>query len=99
MTRKVPSIYSLDPETLAGIKAMFPRDMSPEEYAARHAHTFYCFGFELLDLQDDELQSWLLRVADIIFARNGAPTLDELRRKYLSPEEIDAIEKERREDW
>jgi hypothetical protein len=95
---KTTSEYSISAEEVAKLRARFPLDMSPEEYAARNAHRFLLFGFELLDLQAPDLQAWLLRVADIMFGRNGAPSLQELRRKYLSDSEIADIEREMHED-
>jgi hypothetical protein len=38
------------------------------------------------------LNAWIQSLGDILFGRNGAPSVSELREKYLSPEELQRIE-------
>ena len=73
----------------------FPfRELSPEEYAARNAHLWSAFSFDDFRYEDPELDAWIARLGDILFQRKGAPTLRELRERFLTPEERRAVEKE-----
>ncbi len=83
-----------DPARERDAREMFPRHMTPEEYAARHAHQWYCFSFDDYRYADTELDRWVQRLGDILFQRDGAPTLTQLREQYLSEEERRAIENE-----
>jgi hypothetical protein len=76
-----------DPGREEFAKRMFDEGLSPEEYAARNADGFYCFSFDEVRFSDPALDAWIQRFADILFQRNGAPSLRELREKYLTPEE------------
>ena len=78
---------------------MFGEGLSPEEYAARHAHQWMCFSLGEYRYLDPVIDSWISRLNDIFFRRNGAPTVQELRVRYLSPEERQRIEQEEREPF
>ena len=67
---------------------MMATGLSPEEFAARRAHGILCFGMDGHRYADPAVDAWVLRLGDILFRRNGAPTVTELREKYLTPEEI-----------
>jgi hypothetical protein len=53
-------------------------------------------SFEDLPLADryrqPGLTEWVQRLGDIFFGRNGAPTLREVRERFLTPDEIAAAE-------
>jgi hypothetical protein len=66
---------------------LFPLTQSPEEYAARNAHLWDSFSFDEYRYSDPELNTWIQRLGDILFKRNGAPSISELRAKYLNQEE------------
>jgi hypothetical protein len=66
---------------------MFDEGLSPEEYAARYSHGILCFSLGDLRYADSALDSWMQRFNDILTQQNGAPTIDELREKLLTPEE------------
>ena len=77
----------------ADARELFPLDqMSPDEYAARHAHQWDCFSFDDYRYSDPMLDAWIQRLGDILFRRPGAPSLDDLRLRYLTREERGAIE-------
>ena len=80
-------------------RLMFPLDLSAEEYAARHAHQMACFSFDDYRFSDARLDAWIQRLGDILFERNGAPSLDELRRRFLTEEERAAIARRRQEEF
>ncbi|HYM59457.1 MAG TPA: hypothetical protein VEZ11_01050, partial [Thermoanaerobaculia bacterium] len=76
-------------------RELFPIAMSPDEYAARHAHQWYCFSFDDYRYSDPGLDRWVQRLGDILFERDGAPSIDELRARYLSEDERRQIADER----
>jgi len=48
------------------------REISPEEYAARHSHNIYCLSLEHLRFRDPELATWARRFHEILFNRAEA---------------------------
>ena len=73
---------------------LFPLEMSPEEYAARYGHGWMCFSFDEYRYADSRLDTWIQRLGDIFFGRNGAPSVADLRRRLLTDLERAAIERE-----
>jgi hypothetical protein len=86
-----------DPSRERKALEIFPLAISPDEYAARHAHEWFCFSFDRYTYTDAVLDSWIHRLGDIFFARAGAPSISELRMRYLSVEERTQIENSERE--
>ncbi len=76
-----------DPERERQAVAHFPLDQSPEEYAERNAHSWVCFSFDDYRYRDSALDAWVTRLGDILFQRNGAPSVVELRARFLSEDE------------
>jgi hypothetical protein len=62
--------------------------MSPEEYAARHAHALGCFSFHLYRYRDPALGAWVRRVAEILTTEGE---VERCRQRYLSPEELASL--------
>jgi len=83
-----------DPGREEMAREIFPLNISPEEYAARNAHGWLCFSFDDYRYSDPKLTQWIQRLGDVLFGRNGAPSVEELRARLLTPEEIAAIEDE-----
>jgi hypothetical protein len=79
-------------------RELFPLAQTPEEYAARNAHKWYCFSFDDYRYGDPALTAWLQRLGDILFQRNGAPTVAELRERLLTPAEREAVAQQEREE-
>ena len=77
----------------------FPIDQSPEEYAARHAHEWVSFSFDDYRFCDERLDAWIQRLGDIFFRRNGAPSLHDLRRRFLTEEELAAVAQREGEEF
>ena len=75
-------------------KRMVAEGFSPEEYAARFGHGWYCFSFGEVRFSDPAVDAWIQRFNDILFNLNGAPTIAELRAKLLTPKEREEIEAE-----
>jgi transposase len=75
-------------------KKMVAEGFSPEEYAARFGHGWYCFSFGEVRFSDPSVDAWIQRLNDIFFGLNSAPTIPELRAKLLTAEEREKIEKE-----
>jgi hypothetical protein len=82
-------------EEMAG--QMIGLGFSPEEYAARFGHKWMCFSMGEARFADPATDAWIQRLDAIFFHRNGAPTMEECRAKYLTAEERTAIEKELKE--
>ncbi len=79
-------------------RELFPyREQTPEEYAARNAHKWMSFSFDDFRYADPELDAWIARLGQILFKRPGAPSLEALRAKYLTPSELEALERESEE--
>jgi hypothetical protein len=74
-------------------RELFPyREQTPDEYAARNAHKWMCFSFDDFRYSDLELDAWIARLGQILFKRPGAPSLESLRAKFLTPRELEAID-------
>lgn len=74
---------------------IFPyKTISPEEYAAKVSHRWGCFSFSRYQFEDIKLHEWIQRLGDILFRREGVPTVKELREQLLSKSEIEKIQKE-----
>ena len=78
---------------------LFRLDLSPEEYAARFGHQFATFSFDNFRYSRPGLTEWVQRLGDIFFKRDGAPTLRELRERFLSPSELEAAEQFERDPF
>lgn len=96
--RDLTDLPPASPGREADAQTLFPFDMSPEEYAARHAHLWFCFSYDDYRYTDPAVERWIHRLGDILFQREGAPSIDELRARYLSEEERRAIEEKEREE-
>jgi hypothetical protein len=72
---------------------LFKLEMAPDEYAARFGHEFVLFSFANYRYTRPGLTEWVQRLGDIFFKRNGAPTLRELRQRFLSHEEMAEVER------
>lgn len=68
--------------------------MSPEEYAARHAHLLGCFSFHLYRYHDPVLGAWVRRLGDILSTEDE---LDRCRQRFLTSEELAAFRKQQAE--
>jgi len=75
-------------------REIFPVAVSPEVYAARESHRWMCFSFDNYRYNDPALSLWIQKLGDILFERNGAPSVEALRARHLSPDEIAVIEAE-----
>lgn len=62
--------------------------MSAEEWAARFSHTVGCSSFDQYRYRDPSLHAWIHRLHDL-FRSPGQ--IDRCRKRYLTPEEIEAI--------
>jgi hypothetical protein len=62
--------------------------MSPEEYAARHAHLLGCFALHLYRYRDSALGEWARRLGEIL---STAGEIERCRQRFLTPEEWAAV--------
>ena len=68
--------------------------MSPEEYAARHAHALGCFSFHLYRYRDPALGGWVRRVGEIL-EKEGE--VERCRQRFLSSEQRAAVRRQESE--
>lgn len=68
--------------------------ISPEEYAARHAHHFGCFSLHRYRYADPILGAWIRRLGEIL---TSTEEVESCRRRFLTTEEIAAIQREEAE--
>jgi hypothetical protein len=87
------------PTSVSMAQEIFAEGLSPEEYAARNAHYWLCFSQDDYRYEDLALDAWIARLGDIFFHRNGAPTVKELREKYLTPEERARAEQREKQEF
>jgi hypothetical protein len=66
--------------------------MSPEEYAARHADLWGCFALHLHRYKDAALGAWIRRLGEIL---SSEEEIERCRQRFLSP--ADLAEVRRRE--
>ena len=74
--RAIDDLPLADTGREADARDLFPQSMTPDEYAARHGHQWFCFSFDDYRYTDPALQQWIHRLGDILFRREGAPTLE-----------------------
>lgn len=73
----------------------FPwRDMSPEEWVARHGHSIGCFSYHRYRYRNQELGVWMCRVGELLTGGVTQAELEAHRRKYLTPIEYAKITKQ-----
>jgi hypothetical protein len=70
--------------------------MSPEEYAARHAHEWGCFSFHLWSFRDPALGAWFRRLGEILFTEGE---VERCRQRFLTPEELAEVRRQEAEDF
>jgi hypothetical protein len=78
-------------------KQMMAEGYSPEEYAARSGHNWICFSMGEARFADPATDAWIQRLDAIFFGRDGAPSVEECRTKYLTADECAKIEEEIKE--
>jgi len=82
------------PEMEAQVRRMMMDGVSPEEYAARWSHTIAAFSMHGYRYQEPGVEQWVHRLGEILARLPGAPSLKDLRAKYLTAAERKAIEEE-----
>jgi hypothetical protein len=70
--------------------------MSPEEYAARHAHLLGCFSFHCYRYRDPVLGAWVRRLGEILSTEGE---IERCQERYLSPEELMTVRKQQAEGF
>jgi len=59
-------------------------ELTPEEYAARHAHVWGCFSLHRYRFQDPQLGGWVRRLGEILLSDSD---LEQCRQRFLTPSE------------
>jgi hypothetical protein len=70
--------------------------ISPKEYAARHAQEWGCFSFDRYRFQDPVLGAWVRRLGEILF---DEAELERCRQRFLTPEELAEVRKQEAEGF
>ena len=70
--------------------------MSPEEYAARHAHLLGCFSFHLYRYRDPVLGAWVRRLGEILSTEGE---VERCQQRFLTPEELATVRKQQAEGF
>lgn len=70
--------------------------VSPEEYAARHAHRWGCFSLHNYRYADPILGAWVHRLGDIL---SSEEEIERCRRRFLTAEELAAVVSEETEGF
>ena len=82
--------------------AKFPwRQMTPEEWVARHGHTVGCFSLHRYRYRNVELGQWVRRLYELLSLEpRGRGALDVYRKRYLSSAEYGRVQEEiANEQW
>ena len=82
--------------------AKFPwKQMSPEEWVARHGHRVGCFSLHRCRYRNSELGKWMRRLAELLSLESrGRGALDVYRKQHLSPAEYDRVQEEiAKQEW
>jgi hypothetical protein len=89
------SLPLADPGREDDAKKLFPyRDMTPEEYVARFAHTIGCSSFDLCRYQDRELDVWIHQAHRLLRNPNE---VERCRLAYLTLEELQRVSRPQQE--
>ncbi len=70
--------------------------LSPEEYAARHAHALGCFSFYQFRYRDPTLGAWVRRLGEILASEEE---VERCRQRFLTPEELAVVRKQEAEGF
>jgi hypothetical protein len=76
------------------VKLMFSEAdlaLSPEEYAARHAHEWGCFSFHKYRFRDPALGAWIRRLGEIL---DDEEEIQRCRERFLTPEELAEVRRQ-----
>jgi hypothetical protein len=70
--------------------------LSPEEYAARHAHNWGCFSYHRYRFRDQALGAWVRRLGEIF---DSEEELERCQQRFLTPEELAAVRRRASEEF
>jgi hypothetical protein len=76
-----------EPRMEAYARRMMIDGITPEEFAARYAHTIETFVMDNFSYREPEVEAWVHRLGAILWGRPDAPRLADLRVRYLTDEE------------
>lgn len=76
-----------EPGMEAYARRMMIDGVTPEEFAARYAHTIATFSMDNFGYREPEVEAWVHRLGDILWGRADAPRLADLRARYLTDDE------------
>lgn len=80
-----------EPGMEAYARRMMIDGITPEEFAARYAHTIASFSMDNFNYREPEVEFWVHRLGEILWGKPGAPRLADLRARYLTDAERQKI--------
>jgi hypothetical protein len=84
--------WAFDREADEDIEALFPwREMTPEEYAARHSHCIGCYSFHRMRYRNPEIGRWAVRLGELL---TSTEEMERVRRELLTPEEYAEVQRQ-----
>ena len=72
------------------------RQLSPEEYIARHAHVWLCFSYHHYKFADENLGSWVRKVGQLLISDEAVARC---REKFLTVTELAEVRRREAEEW
>jgi hypothetical protein len=99
-TESTPAtVHRFDEEGDWIVKQMFSAAdlaLSPEEYAARHAHEWACFAFHRYRFQDPLLGAWVRRLGEIL---DSESEVERCQQRFLTAEEMAEVQRQQAEGF
>ena len=80
-----------EPGMEAYARRMMIDGITPEEFAARYAHTIASFAMDNFSYREPEVEAWVHRLGAILWGKPGTPRLADLRARYLTDAERQKI--------
>ena len=91
---KPPAAQSLEETALR----IFNMDISPEEWVARNAHIVGVSSFNDYSYKNKELECFIYKVHEYLLSKEKN-IISNLRKQFLTKDEIAMIEKNSENDW
>lgn len=92
-----PWASELEEESARGLRPH--HKMTPEEFVARFSQDIGCFSLHTVRYSDPELDAWILRLGRILVQAPGTPSIESLRKQFLTPQEMEYVLQREKEEF